>query len=201
MSRVLLAALFLCVAAACSNPSRQTARVITAQAPGSASGSGSTLVGPTNSAASSTQVAERTTVWAPPPTALATPFVSAPTIPSVTTPLPPSSLPIPVWTTERTSTTLGSHQDATGLLKAAQVASGWPAVRWIGIICVILCIGGLLHSHNNPDTGYPLVWIKVGISGVILIIIGDNPWMLLLLSIPVGFYLLQKLGLIRLPLP
>lgn len=192
--------------------------VAQSQAPGAATGAGATIIGPTNSAEPTTQVAERRTAYYAPQADLTgiaayihsqvgqlavTPAVQSSTQQTQPVAIPPSTAPqYPAWTYEKVSTTIGQHQDAAGLVKAAQTASGWPVWRWIGIATMVVGIGGWLYSYNNKETGYPLVWIKVFLCGAIITAVGSNPWLLLLLLIPLGFYAVQKLaaiGILRLP--
>lgn len=202
--------------AGCSMASRLTGTngVIQSQTPGQSSGAGATLLGPANAAAPSTQVAERRTAYYPPQSAakqtvpIASPIptrIDAPTqiVAPVIVAQPPTTEPVyPAWTYEKVTTSIGQHQDAAGLVKAAQTASGWSWVRWFGLIVMVIGIGGWLYSYNNKETGYPLVFIKVFLCGAIITAVGSNPWLLLLLLIPVGFYAFQKLtaaGILHLP--
>jgi hypothetical protein len=182
----------------------KASKVIESQTPGVAEGAGASVTGPSNSAAPTTQIAERRTAfypgpkvqWPLPKTGIQSPAASDP----VTVAQPPQTEPqYPAWQYEKVETTIGQHQDAAGIVKAAQVASGWSSVRWLGILITIIGIGGMLWSYNN-EHGYPLVFLKVTAIGVIITIIGSNPWFLLLLLIPLGFYALQRLNLLRLPL-
>lgn len=184
--------------------------VIQSQTPGAATGAGASVVGPANSASPTTQTSERRVAYYPPPSVVI-PDVAAkvqvqtptsvpqPQLPPVVIQPPATQPQYPAWTYEHVSTTIGEHQDAAGLVKAAKVASGWSTVRWLGILTTLVGIAGWLYSYNNHETGYPLVFIKVAIAGLIITIVGSNPWLLLLLIIPVGFYALQKLNLLRLP--
>lgn len=185
--------------------------ILEAQAGGIASGAGGTLQGPANSAAPSTQVATRRTVYVPPdligvrygqsrPAPAPTPAVKS-AVESPLTPPPAPSQPIApsvAWTEERTETTIGQHQDAAGIVKMAATLGGWSTLRWMGALCLAVCIGGLLWSHGNPD-GYPLVFWKVGGCGVFFLLCSDNPSWLLLLLLPLGFYAVQKFNLLKIP--
>ena len=187
----------------CFGPGFTARKVAEAQAPGVATGAGATLSGPANSAASSTQVAERRVAYQPipRPSAVAAPEPQRPSVPMIMSEPPPITVApqsAPAWTYERTETTLGQHQDAAGIVKVAATMSGWSTVKWIGLICILTCIGGLLWSHGNPD-GYPLVFWKVGGIGLFLVLVGDHPAWLLLLLLPLGWYAVQKLNLLRIP--
>lgn len=192
-----LAALLLLAAAliGCSTV-RDARRVVAEQKPGVATGAGATFVGPANSAAPSTQTAERLIAFEPPMPEIPQVVVQSPSPVGPAAPLLPA--PRPAWVQERVTTTLGQHQDAAGIVKVAATMSGWSTVKWLGALCILVCAGGILWSHGNPD-GYPLVFWKVGGIGVFLMIAGDHPAWLLLLLIPLGFYAVQKLNLIRLP--
>lgn len=199
-------ALFICgvvlwlmfITAACS-PISSARHIVEAQTPGQVTGAGATLVGPANSATGSSQIAERRMWYRPTRPAAG----SVPVAPPVITPAPRVEQPpiqpaAPEWIYERTETTLGQHQDAAGIVKVAATMSAWSSVKWIGLLCILVCLGGLLWSHGNPD-GYPLVFWKVGGIGLFLVLVGDNPFWLLLLLLPLGFYAIQRLNLLRLP--
>jgi hypothetical protein len=192
--------------------------VIEGQTPGVAAGAGATLTGPANSAAPSTQTAQRRTAYYPPPAAdrvesgkLKVEGQKTPPPPeavvggstdsqlsALSSQLPPVAVPAPAWIDEKVTTQIGQHQDAAAIVKLAAAASGWPMLRWIGLGCVLAGVGGLLWSHGNPD-GYPLVFWKVGGAGVFFMLAGENPAWLLLLILPLGFYAVQKLNLLRIP--
>ena len=182
-------------------------KIVAAQAPGVATGAGATFTGPANSAAPSHQVAERTITFQPIP-------LPQPTIPVIQIPpgSPPSAQPsalqlspfnpqlaaAPATLHERVETALGAHQDAAGIVKVASTMSSWGTVKWIGLLCVLGAVAGLLWSAGH-DQGYPVVFWKIGGVGVFLLLAGDNPLWLLLLLIPFGFYLVQRLNLLRIP--
>lgn len=194
MTRHLFALLLVALlAAGCASSAAR--KIIAAQAPGTATGAGATLTGPANSATPTTQTAERTIAFHVP----AIP-VPQPTVPVIAVAAPGDSAPpppaAPVWLQEKTTTTIGQHQDAAELAKV--VAGGKPLLWWLGLACVATCLGGLLWSHGNPE-GYPLVFWKVGGCGVAFMLVGDNPAWLFLLLLPLGFYAVQKLNLLRLP--
>lgn len=205
----LILAIICSLMAGCANPGRD---VVKGQAPGHATGAGSSFTGPANSAAPSTQKAKRTTVYQKAPAARRNSTVTTPdgqefelvpvvrTAPAVEQPAAPAAPtnPAPSWISEETETTFGQHQDAAGIVKVAMAASRWSLMRWLGIICVLVCLGGLLWSHENPN-GYPVVFWKVGACGVFFIIAADHPAWLLLLLLPLGFFAVQKLNLLRLP--
>lgn len=178
--------------------------VISAQAPGTATGGGGTLVGPVNSASPSTQTSETRRAYYPPPVREPLPRYETPPSPvpvGVTTPPVVQqeqsvAPPAPAWIDEKTTTSIGQHQDATGLVKLATVASGKPMLWWLGLCCIAVCVGGLLWSHGNVD-GYPVIFWKVGACGVFFLFAGENPLWLLLLLIPIGFYAFQKFGLMK----
>ena len=174
-------------------------KIVEAQTPGTVTGAGATLVGPGNSASPTTQSAERTIAFTVPQVGTTPQLTPV----AVQTPTPvPSAVPLvsisPAWIQERVTTQLGQHQDAAGIIKVAASVSQWGTVKWMGLICILVCIGGLLWSHGNPD-GYPVVFWKVGGCGIALMLIGDHPAWLLILIIPFAFYAVQKLGLIRIP--
>lgn len=201
-----LAIIVVCLGcSACSMLPTSVNRIVEAQTPGVATGAGATLTGPANSATPTTQNAERTIAFTIPNIEVAAPTISIPqpAVPlmSVEPPpprMPPMSMPQVAWIQERTSTSLGQHQDAAGIVKVAATMSGWSSVKWIGFLCILVCVGGLLWSHGNPD-GYPLVFWKVGGVGLFLVLVGDHPAWLLLLLLPLGLYALQKLNLLRIP--
>lgn len=180
-------------------------RIVQAQTPGTASGAGATFIGPANSAQPSTQTAERTITFAVPQIAIPQPVVPPVDLGGAlntqrstpSTQVPDVKTPVMTSVVERTNTTFGAHQDAAGIVKIAMTASSWTKTRWLGLLAVLLGIGGLLHAAGN-DQGYPLVWIKTAVVGAVLMIV-SNPWWLLLGLIPLGFYAVQKLGLMRIP--
>lgn len=205
-AHVLLLLLIL-AAAGCLNKTGQ--HIAEAQKPGIATGAGATLTGPANSATPTTQVAQRRIAYYPPAAAPA-PAPSPTPIPVIDTSSPagvaptssPSQLssslapPAPAWIDERTETTLGQHQDAAGLIKAANALSSWGRARWLGVVCILFAAFALAWAHNNPD-GYPVVAWKVGAVGLFLALFDPSPWWLLLLLIPAAFYVAQKLKLIN----
>jgi hypothetical protein len=194
----------------CQN--RMSRGIVSEQKPGLATGAGATFTGPANSAAASTQVAQRRVAYYAPPAASAP--VAAPLPVRTESPAapqaapapaahapsyaPPPGPPAPAWIDERTETSFGQHQDAAGLMKAATAIGSWGRARWFGILCLLASIGGLLYAHGNPE-GYPLICWKVGAVGVFLAVFDPSPWWLLLLILPAGFYVVQKLNLLRLP--
>lgn len=217
----------LALVALLSSCAVQPGRIVDAQKPGAASGSGATLTGPANSAAPSTQHAKRTTAYFPPSTnatngapratpKTALPPASAPDAALSAAPAslaengaarsghqgaaPFSALPAIAWQVEETDTTIGQHQDAAPIVRAAAYASSWSGVKWCGLLCVFVGVLGFAYGVTHRETGYPLVFLKVAGAGVALLLVGDNPLWLLLLALPVGFYALQKFGLLR-PLP
>jgi hypothetical protein len=202
--------------------------ILAGQTPGVATGAGGTLTGPANSATPSTQVAERRVAYFPPGAAspLATPAgkpsavplapastvpshnaanapVAAVSDPALSSPLSALSstyaIPAPAWLDERVTTTIGQHQDAAPLVKLAVSAGQWPAMRWFGFAVIVFSLGALLWSAGH-DQGYPVVYLKTGACGVAFLFV-TSPWWLALGALPLGFYLLQKFGLFRLPLP
>lgn len=217
--QVLLLALALAVLLAaftgCANRARDTSKaILDAQTPGSATGAGATLTSPGNSAAPTTQTATRRMAFyapaAPQPVRVESPqpLKVESTIPDIdtraasspstftfqpSTPAPPA----PAWLEEKTETSIGQHQEAAGIMKAAATLDKWPAVKWLGLLAIIGGIAGLLWAAGH-DQGYPLVcWKFVG-AGLVLILLGDSPWALAALVVPIGFYLAQKYNLARL---
>ncbi len=200
--------------------SRSTTAIVKAQTPGTATGSGASVTGPSNSAAPTTQVAERRTAYFPPaapvrkvmPAAMPAPVVAASAAPEptpaaavVAVPSPPQPVGVegvpqltPAWTYERTETTLGQHQDAAGIAKVAATVGNWGALKWCGLFCILGGIAGLLYAAGH-DEGYPLVCWKIIGFGIFFMMAGDNPLWLLLLLLPFGFYAAQKFGLIAAP--
>jgi len=201
----------------CQN--RLSRGIVSEQKPGLATGAGATFTGPANSAAASTQVAQRRAAYYAPsspvaaplpvrttePTPLApslapeaAPAASGSPLSSLSSQLPPSAPPAPAWIDERTETTFGPHQDAAGLMKAATAIGSWGKARWLGLLCCAFSALALAWSHNNPE-GYPLVAWKIGAVGLALVVLDPSPWWLLLLILPAAFYVVQKLNLLRLP--
>jgi len=203
---VALLLLFLLIAfSGCLNKTGQ--HIAEAQKPGIATGAGATLTGPANSATPTTQVAQRRVAYYPPQaeplprSAAPMPVISTTSEPTahiaaapagVVSSTPAAPFPAPAWIDERTETTLGQHQDAAGLIKAASALGSWGRARWLGIVCMIFSAFALAWAHNNPD-GYPLVAWKTGAVGLFLALFDPSPWWLLLLFIPAGFYVVQKL--------
>lgn len=183
--------------------------IVEAQAPGVASGAGSTITGPTNSGAPTTQVAERRATYFPPfPGPVASVRVNTPTSGPMTpapkeTGLPVNVAPVPVQpvvssTYERTETTFGQHQSATGLVKAAATMEGWVFSQILGFFIFVGGIAGLLWCAGH-DKGYPLIcWKLVGCG--ILLMYFTNPLWLLTLILPALLYAGQRFGIIKLPL-
>lgn len=182
-----------------------------AQQAGHAEGAGANVTGPTNAAAPTVQSAFRDIKYTPVivrPKARAEHEFPAILAQYPNQPSPQSAsgndanqievLAVPTSASERVETTIGQHQNVEGIVKAAMIASRWSSVRWLGILTIIIGVGGMLWSHGNPD-GYPLIFVKVIGCGIVLTLIGENPWLLLILLLPVGFYVLQKLNLLRLP--
>lgn len=191
---------------------RGASGIVAQQTPGQSTGAGATFTGPANSAAASTQTAQRRVAYYPPPAPaspapVAAPVTvrasdapatapSAPALPqSSTSPLQlqlPAPAPAPAWIDEKTETTFGQHQDAAGLVKAATAIGSWGRARWLGILCILFAAFALAWAHNNPE-GYPLVAWKIGAVGLFLALFDPSPWWLLLLIIPAAFYTIQKL--------
>ena len=201
MTRLLpfLAILALC---GCNTAQRDASRILAAQTPGSSSGAGATFVGPANSAAPSTQTAERRVSYYQPKNDIPLPVyghASAKTSAETSAQPAPEAAPAPAWIDEKVTTTYGQHQDAAAVVKLATAAGAWGQARWLGIALILCAIGGLLYSHNNPE-GYPVICWKIGAIGLFLTAYDPSPWFGLLLIIPGIFYVGQKLGVIR-PLP
>jgi len=217
----IVAALFVAALCACRNPGR----IVEAQTPGRASGAGATLVGPGNSAAPSTQESERTVEYfdddvsppqvasldltqpgtataAAPSTSAGNGVASSSAVPARETPQTASRALVsrPRYVHEKVTTTIGQHQDAGTLIRAASSTSGWPATRWLGWLCIVVGAGGWLYGVTHKETGYPLVFLKVAGCGVLLVLVGDNPLWLLVLGLPLALYAAQRLGVLR-PLP
>jgi hypothetical protein len=175
--------------------------VVVAQSPGLASGAGSTLTGPANSAGQSLQVAERRTKYFYPDLAAVRYGQPAPPADSPLTPPPvPAAAPaasLPEWTFERTETTLGQHQSASGIIQAAAKLEGFNKIQWFGLLCIVAGVGGLLWCAGHNE-GYPLICWKVCGLGVFFTFC-DNPFWALLLLVPAAFYAAQKFNLLRLP--
>lgn len=188
--------------------------IVAGQTPGEATGAGATLRGPANSAAPSTQVSEKRVAYFPParsaaknrailqeetksteniPTRPEAPFPPLPPVKGLESIDPPA----PAWTYEHTETTLGAHQDAAGIIKVATVMNNWGRMQWIGLVVIIGSLGTLLWSAGH-DKGYPMVYVKTGLCGIAFMFC-DSPWWLLLGVIPLGFWAMQKLGLLNLP--
>jgi hypothetical protein len=200
--------LTLLIVACWSTGCQAARRIVQAQTPGTASGAGASVTGPANSAAPTTQKAERTMGFRPraiapverPKLDIDRPAVGAPALHG----LPPSAFEFqipekPEWIHERVETSIGEHQDAAGIVKVAVSLSKWNSVKWLGLMCVVVGLFGIAWSYNNDESGYPLVFIKVAGAGVLLIFFAENPWWLLVLMPPAALYIAQKLNLLRLP--
>lgn len=193
----------------CSRVSSGAAKLVAEQHAGQATGAGATFTGPSNSAAPSTQTAQRRAAYYAPSAPQAARVepqkvevegkatAAPPVLPTSTSPLQLPA-PAPAWIDEKIETTFGQHQDAAGLVTAAIAANSWGKARWLGILCVAFSALALAWSHNNPE-GYPLVAWKIGAVGLALVVLDPSPWWLLLLILPAAFYVLQKLNLLRLP--
>jgi hypothetical protein len=184
--------------------------ILHAQAPGTAEGAGGSITGPTNSAAPTTQIAERRATYFPPfvappsrvqvNTSPDSPLTPAPKETGLPVILAPAPIPPVVASTyERTETSFGQHQSATGIVKAAAALESWSTFKWLSLGALVVGLGGMLYSYNNHESGYMLVWMKVAGIGAACLLFADNPFWLLLLLIPVGFYAFQKFNLLRLP--
>lgn len=199
---VLLLAVLCALASGCMNKGAAATNIVAQQTPGYSTGAGASFTGPANSAAPSTQVAQRRAAYYPAPTRqwpLPTTGIKAasPAPSDATANAKPEAeqspaVPTPAWIDERTETTFGQHQDAAGLVQAATAMGNWGKARWFGILCVLFGAFALAWAHNNPE-GYPLVAWKIGAVGLFLVIFDPSPWWLLLLLIPAGFYTIQKL--------
>lgn len=200
--KTMLAILAVLTLGGCNNSSKGVSRaVLDAQTPGTSSGAGATFVGPANSAAPSTQVAQRRAAYYPQPSREsfvygkpAVPVIKSDEAQPVPVEVQQQQVPVPAWIDERVETTYGQHQDAAGIMKVALSLAAWSKIRWIGICFVLFSLFGLAWSHNNPE-GYPLVCWKFLAGGLFLAIIDPNPWWGLVLLIPAGFYAWQKSGL------
>lgn len=206
-----LAALAL---AGCS--ANSASNLIKTQHPGTATGAGATLTGPTNAATPTTQTAERSVeFYAPewvgqqmsyPVEAIPTVYTVAPDAfdagdidrPTRVTPFSsPSPSPRPRVMVERVTTTIGQHQDAAGIIaQVAKAAHEWGWLRWVGVACILAGVAGWLWSVGNPG-GYPVVFLGVAGCGVLFVFAAANPAWLLVILLPVGFYGAQKLGVVR----
>lgn len=194
---------------------RGASGIVAQQTPGQSTGAGATFTGPANSAAASTQTAQRRVAYYPPPQREALPRYAPQSAqaespearaqsqtPTATAEPASSQLstlnsqllapPPPAWIDEKIETTFGQHQDAAGLVKAATAIGSWGRARWLGILCILFAAFALAWAHNNPE-GYPLVAWKIGAVGVFLALFDPSPWWLLLLIIPAAFYTIQKL--------
>lgn len=191
MTRI-IPVLALAVLCSCSTLSRNASAPIEAQKGGYAYGAGGTIQQPVNSAAPSSQVAKRDIWYAPPFYVQAQSKVQSPQ--AQDTVEEPQMLPVvPVREHQEVSTILGEHQDAAGIIKAARMV---PMIIWAGIVGLLLGIGGFLHSHNNEQTGYPMVWITTGGVGIILLLLAasgsqSSGWMYLY-SIPAALWGIQQ---------
>lgn len=184
---------------------KSASAIVAQQTPGQSSGAGATFQGPANSAAPSTQIAQRRASYYPAPTRQwplpttgikpAQDSASQTSVPVLRTDEPQTAMPpmpSPAWIDERTETTFGQHQDAAGLVQAATAMGSWGRARWFGILCVLFAAFALAWAHNNPE-GYPLIAWKIGAVGMFLVVFDPSPWWLLLLIIPGVFYIVQKL--------
>lgn len=182
----------------CKTAPTTARRVLEAQSPGLATGAGATLTGPANSAAPTTQIAERSFTFSVPLPAPSVPIIAIPRAepPQVSIPAAPQ----PIMVTERVSTTIGQHQDAAGIIaQAAKMADGLGKVQWLGVAMLVLGVAGLLWSAGH-DQGYPLVFWKCVGAGLLLVMFGDNPWWLAAAAVPLLLYAAQKFGILR-PFP
>lgn len=178
--------------------------IMAAQTPGVAAGAGGSITGPANSGAATTQIAERRAAYFPPfpaPTQRVPPYTASEnplTVGAKETPLASIPATQPVQSTyERTETTFGRHQSATGIVKAAASMEGWSTFRWLALGALVVGLGGMLYSYNNEESGYMMVFMKVAGVGAFCLMASDNPWWLALLAIPIGFWAIQKWGLFK----
>lgn len=212
---LLCAALWAAAVAGCIAGGKAAGNIVAGQTPGAASGAGATFTGPANSAAPSSQTAQRRIGFYPPPTresfryAENAPKPAAAEIPAASgeiqnpaagaeigrpalVPIAPGA-PVPAWIDEKTETTFGQHQDAAGIVRVALAVNQWGKARWLGVACLFFAYSGLLWAHGNPD-GYPVVCWKVGAVGAFLVIADPSPWWACALIVPALFWLAQKLG-------
>ena len=192
----------------CAATNGNARRIVEGQQPGQATGAGATFLGPANSAAPSTQVAQRRVGYYPAPKRdIPLPFYGKKAEEAAKggdvdqMPVNPTEQPLPAWIDERVETTYGQHQDAAAMIKVASAVGMWGKARVFGVLAILFGIAVLLYSHGNPD-GYPVIGWAVAGAGVFLVAFDPSPWWLLLL-IPVGlFYFAQKLaekGILRFP--
>lgn len=181
--------------------------IVNAQRPGVATGAGATITGPTNSAAPTTQVAERRANYFPPdpyPVGAWRQFAGKPASTAAEdSPLQPqaaaSYVPAqPVASMyERTETTFGQHQSASAVIQAAAKLDGFNKIQWVGLLLIVGSVAALLWSAGHNE-GYPVIYWKCLGLGVFFLFC-DNPLWLLLLLIPAGFYAVQRFGLWKFP--
>jgi hypothetical protein len=192
----------------CAATNGNARRIVEGQQPGQATGAGATFMGPANSAAPSTQVAQRRVGYYPAPKQdIPLPFYGKKLDVAVKgqdvaeMPVNRTEQPVPAWIDERVETTYGQHQDAAAMIKVASAVGMWGKARVFGVLAILFGIAVLLYSHGNPD-GYPVIGWSVAGAGVFLVAFDPSPWWLTLL-IPVGlFYVAQKLaekGILRFP--
>jgi len=111
---------------------------------GIATGAGATLTGPANSAAPSTAggAAAHRLFSAAGSNQTAAPVLNNATVFAARRRV----------ARRRVETTIGQHQDARGIMRAAAVLDAWGKMRWMACSVCSVAYSGLLWAHNNVET-------------------------------------------------
>lgn len=196
---------------------REVASAVTGMGGAQATGAGgSTMTAPPAAAEPSEQHATEETYYAQPaPAVQPSPSESDP-LPVVEfrgvydVPAQPAAVAAPAPTPQaqplyrrvETHTKLGAQQDVAPMLKQAGEFFGrLNRAHWLGIVAMIVGLGGILHSAGNKESGYPAVWIKVFLAGLVAVVMGGALWFWILIGLAGLLYLGQKFGILRVPLP
>ena len=206
------AILCLLLLSGCSLPWKVASKPVESQKGGYATGAGGEIQQPVNSAQPSTQVSERETWYQQqindPVTLPVIPVdqkpVSSPQTaktgekPANWIVVPP---PQPSYTREKVTTSLGSHQDLAGIMTAAsKLLGGSSMLLWFGILVTFGSGAAIFWSMNNPN-GYMIVSalsLAIGMTWLVLGAQGGSSWWLLLAIFPVGLWLRQQAGFMKL---
>lgn len=212
---VLLACVLL---AGCSVlPWKVASKPVEAQKGGVASGAGGSMWQPVNSAAPSVQESERETwyqsetaetesgatgkpdpQWDPQseaqPEARPVVRVADPAASPVA-----ASMPRPAYTREKTTTTLGAHQDLAGIVTAsASLLKQTSILLWFGVLAAVGGAFAIAWSYNNKDGYMVISALTLAIGVTWLVVPSQSAWWLLLAVLPVGLWLRQQTGFMKL---
>lgn len=184
-------------------PWKNASKPVEAQKGGYATGAGASIVQPVNSGEKSTQKATRKTWYHssrnPSSAKLTSQNGVEEEIPVIDA--------VPVYQEETTETTLGAHQDLAGIVSEAFKYLGKSSLLlWFGLVASMGGIymearhAGRKEADGTPDD-YKIFWITTIITGITWVILGYNggsEFWLALGIIPLGIWLSQQDGVMKL---